>query len=243
MAWLRYDPSRADRVEEAYDAFIRAAPPGAGALRSIIVSVIVALGVYAVTQPWLHARAMLVAIEFSAMSCYAAYIAWIWLRCPRDVLDTVLQGCVDMRRACIYASLASLLIAVVVVVLVHWLQSFSHVPRTLHRSAFLLVTGALYGVVLAPPAEEAFFQGWMQTRLQRFGWLFAPLATTAIFLAYHLPKHPADFVRVLGLGFNAYLRSTTRSLAACIAAHASYNLVVTIVGLVFELTNQGVGHP
>jgi membrane protease YdiL (CAAX protease family) len=93
----------------------------------------------------------------------------------------------------------------------------------LHGGWELVLTG-LAVVAVAPLVEERFFRGWLQPALERSlgaRRYWAPVLTALAFAA----AHPAySFLPVLVLGLlNGLLMLRTRSLTACVVAHAVHN--------------------
>jgi membrane protease YdiL (CAAX protease family) len=237
MAWLRYDESRVPEVEAAYNTYIRATQPGVYAFVASLASGFAWYFTWSIVRPISPPDAAAIAFIVSGLVVYGIFIYSI-SRCPFDVFVTVLKGCVDVRRACIFAAVTGAAISLLEMPLIHWLVVQEPAPPhvVLMPRLYLVLFGQLSGLTLAPFGEEFFFQGWLQTRLRGTGSFWSAAITTVLFVLYHGPKRPSDFVRVFGLGFFAYLRAGSRSLGACIVAHAAYNAVVTIVVLFTLLT-------
>jgi membrane protease YdiL (CAAX protease family) len=94
-----------------------------------------------------------------------------------------------------------------------------------------LVFAAVAIVGVAPIVEERFFRGWLQPALasslgRHSGW--APVLTGLAFAA----AHPAySFLPVLMLGLlNGLLMQRSRSLSACMVAHAVHNALALYFG-------------
>lgn len=237
MAWLRFDESRVPEVEAAYDAYIRVTRPGVYGFVASLASGFVWWLAFSILRSTSLPITPAIAYIISILVTYGIFIYSI-SRCPFDVFVTVLKGCVDVRRACIFAAVVGAAISLLQMPLIHWLVVQEPAPPhvVLMPRLYLVLFAQLYGLTLAPFAEEFFFQGWLQTRLRGAGPFWSAAITTVLFVLYHGPKRPSDFVRVFGLGFFAYLRAGSRSLGACIAAHAAYNAVVTIAVLFVLLT-------
>jgi membrane protease YdiL (CAAX protease family) len=233
MAWLRFDETRVPEVEAAYDAYIRATRPGVYGLVASLAGGVASWLVWSIVYPT-SLLGSSIAFVVSMLVLYGIFIYSI-SRCPFGVFVTVLKGCVDVRRACLFASIVGAAISVLEMPLIYWLAvqgPTRHVVST--PPVYLVLFIQLGGLTLAPFGEEFFFQGWLQTRVRGAGQFWSAVITTVLFVLYHVPKRPSGFVRVFGLGFNAYLRAGSRSLGACIAAHLAYNAVVTIA-VVFTL--------
>ncbi len=87
---------------------------------------------------------------------------------------------------------------------------------------------AIVAVVLAPPAEEVFFRGWLQGaiagELSR-RWLAPVLAA----LAFAFVHPPLSFPAIVLLGLaTGLLYARTGSIAPCIAAHATHNTIAVL---------------
>jgi len=99
-------------------------------------------------------------------------------------------------------------------------------------SVFLFVLLA----VLSPVSEEICFQGYLQSRLRRWGVLPAMVVTTVLFVCIHLATiphapGPVDVVRLLKVYFPplfvfAVVRQYTGSLLAAIMVHFFYNATI-----------------
>ncbi|HTZ55918.1 MAG TPA: CPBP family intramembrane glutamic endopeptidase [Candidatus Acidoferrum sp.] len=221
MGWLRFDQSRVPEVEAAYDAFIRSARPGviAGvALLALLVAPLAGVAIFYI--------GLLVAI----------------LRCPADVRETIIVGCVDVKRACTFAALVAIVIAIlealVALAVTPRYGGIPRIPAIWYSFSLVWIAAAVF---LAPVAEELFVQGWFQSRVRNLGGAGSALLATVFFVAIHFPKTPYDFIRAGNLGFAGYLRSTTRSLGACIVAHACNNAVAFIVfPIVLRLARHAV---
>ncbi len=236
MAWLRFDESRVPEVEAAYDTYTFTARPGVFGFLAFIVG-----GIALVILPPFLVRVMPTAAAAGAalaignLLTYGIFLVAI-ARCPRGVLATMLRGCVDAKRACVFAALVAIPIAIVELLIIGLLDRTNGALQASHHSfPFVAATGALYAVTLAPVAEEFFFQGWLQTRLRGMGPFWSAVSTTMLFVIFHFSWRPGAFVRAIGLGFNAYLRGTTRSMAACIVAHAANNVFLLIIGEIVVL--------
>lgn len=112
-----------------------------------------------------------------------------------------------------------------------WQPSLEGATR-LEMKSGLEVALALGAIVLAAPiVEERFFRGWLQPALAsalgaRSTW--APVLAALSFAVAH-PAH--SFLPVLALGLlNGFVMQRTRSLAACIVAHAIHNAFALWLG-------------
>jgi membrane protease YdiL (CAAX protease family) len=257
MAWLRYDTSREAAVEAAYDEFVRARP-GVFALLGIPAASISAFGVAfvvafvagfraAVTGSTTHALPLAVTTgTIVAQFFFYVFLAIPALRCPRQALRTLLVGCTDVKRTLLFTVGVALVVSLLEYCVIALLAT-SHVPMSKYASnpiysntLFLMI----FGVSLAPVCEEFLMQGWLQTRLRRLGGAGAAIVTTAAFIALHVPTSVYDFVRGGNLGFAAYLRASTRSLGAAIAAHFTNNVFFLVLVLgVSALVRHVVHHP
>ena len=83
----------------------------------------------------------------------------------------------------------------------------------------------LVAVVIAPLGEEMFFRGFVFGGLRgRLGFAWASGLSAALFAAIHLMPWSLVPLFAVGLG-TAVVYERHRSLAACMMAHASYNLL------------------
>jgi membrane protease YdiL (CAAX protease family) len=99
-------------------------------------------------------------------------------------------------------------------------EYFSHYPD--QRVWLVLLT-----VICAPLAEEYLFRGLLFRALDReWGGWRALVGSTAFFAIYH---PPTSWLPVAALGvLNAWLFRSRGSLWPCVAAHATYNLLVIL---------------
>jgi len=91
-------------------------------------------------------------------------------------------------------------------------------------------------VVSSPISEELCFQGYLQSRLRRWGAIPAMLVTTVLFVCIHFytvphAPHPADVVRLFKVFFPplfvfALVRQYTGSLLAAISLHFLDNMTI-----------------
>ena len=103
--------------------------------------------------------------------------------------------------------------------------SYSPTPR------WVLLLGI---VVWAPIAEETFYRGALYRYLRdHWRWPTAVLISTAIFTVMHTPPRPSG--ALFGGVVWALLREWRGSLLAPLAAHATHNLLVTVVWGPFTL--------
>jgi membrane protease YdiL (CAAX protease family) len=116
----------------------------------------------------------------------------------------------------------------------------SHVFVTGHPSHALVYVVGLSACIGAPIVEELFFRGVVQSLLMRSlgtspaiviqAMLFG-LAHFQLGMTFNQAAVRCGTVMVLGL-FNGWLRVRTGRLGAGMAAHATYNIIVTIITLV-----------
>jgi len=118
-------------------------------------------------------------------------------------------------------------------------------PRPLHESPLaplvsngdaVLTTWLLSSVLVAPLAEEMFFRGVLFGALSRkWGFFVSATLSASAFAMIHLPQlggYYSAIVSIALLGFAAAVaRRIFASLWAAIALHASYNLALSLYGL------------
>ena len=229
MAWLRFDASRVPEVEAAYENYIRVCQPGVFAALALpagaVAAFLVAIVVYVFAAGAQTRQIAVVSATIAGTIVIYVLLVIPILYCPPETRKTILLGCADIRRTIIFALLGAFAIACLELVTLGLLGAARvPLPKSLPN---LFFGGMLFGVVLAtviaPVGEELLVQGWFQTRMLRFGVAGSAIIATGFFVLLHLPRNPYDFVRGGNLAFSAYLRATTRSLLACIVAHACNN--------------------
>lgn len=123
-----------------------------------------------------------------------------------------------------------------------WMVKMFDMSELLARMDFLPLELVLFfgaAVIVAPTVEELLFRGVFFRALatRNAGW--AAVITAAVFSAYHLD--PVGFLARFQVGLLlAWLFWRTRSLGACIAAHAANN-VLAMVGA--AIVHQGLSDP
>lgn len=244
MAWLRFDQRRVAEVEAAYDIYIRTCRPGIFAAVGLIGGIFIAIVAGALAS---ESRISLFVPVVSVTYAIVLYIALAIpiLRCPREARTTLLKGCTDAGRTCAFAVVGGLLIAIAEFTTIGLLY-ISHVrlPKNLPDPfAGGVIIGLIVGVVIAPISEEFLVQGWLQTRLRGVGRFWSGAIATVFFVAIHVPTNLYDLVRGGNLAFAAYVRSSTRSLGACILVHATNNAFLFAILLASRmLTHTGAHH-
>jgi membrane protease YdiL (CAAX protease family) len=222
-AWLEYDESRVEDVETAYRTFVEQARMGLWLTLALVFS-FVALVVVAVAMYRQGTARMTQVMLPTIMVTFYGTLAFPLLFVKRDVHATIMRGCVNLGRGVVFGVLLGFACAIVESVLftVLW-----HAPVKRPPSVDLFSNGVLMGLVMlllaAPFVEEFLMQGWLQTRLQRFGPVWGGILTTIVFVVFHVPTTVFELVRGLVLAAAAVLRASTRSLAACIAVHFANN--------------------
>jgi membrane protease YdiL (CAAX protease family) len=224
MGMLGYDESLVPIVEEAYDTYIRTGRPGVFAACGFVGGFLVAIIAAAIAAGFSRAAMVPTAIITYTVCQYAALLIPL-LRCPWDAATLLLKGCTKPRRTCAFALVVALGVSVLEFLAILALESVhvstpKHLPDLFMGGAFF---GTVIGIVVAPVGEELLVQGWFQTRIRGLGGFWSSVIATVFFLILHLPKNPYDFIRGGNLAFAAYLRASTRSLGACILAHACNN--------------------
>ena len=237
-AWLRYDDSLVPAVEDAYGTYIRVGRPGVFALIGVFGGLIVALLTGAFVTAFAKPALMLPTVMITfVLACYGTLVVPA-LRCPRESFIVLFKGCTDLKRTCILSASMAFFISVLELSAIAALEA-SHVPTPKHLPDVFIggvVFGTFLTVVVAPIAEELLVQGWFQTRMRRLGGFWSAVVATLFFILIHFPTNPYDFVRGGNLAFAAALRSSTRSHAACMVAHAVNNaffIAIVIAAKVF----------
>lgn len=109
------------------------------------------------------------------------------------------------------------------------------------NSAYMV---ALFGVVVAPFAEELFFRGFLYPALaRRTGVGISVVATAASFAIIHQAQlahawAPLTWLFIVGMVLTL-IRARTKSVANCVIVHVTYN--ATLFGILFIAT-QGFRH-
>lgn len=224
--WLRYDEGLEKPVDAAFEEFIRRSNIGPLFVCGFIASMACAVVFLGVFHPSPSQYARVAAIFYALL--YGPSLIGI-LRVPPQTLSTVFWGAADKWRTVGFSAAISIA-AFGMEMLGSALISFMHL-QTYERSLLSssIIVALFGGVFAAPVVEEAFFQGFVQTRLeQRYGGRSAG-ATTLLFVLYHFPRGLSQYVRGFGLYANAFLRRETRSLGGPAIAHAVNNAIA--VGL------------
>lgn len=243
MRWLRYDASREADVEAAYDTFVRARP-GVFAFAGIVVLILtfvalLATGALTLRQPIPDAYIV------GTQILWYGFLAVPALLCPPKAMRTLLLGCTDLPRTLLFAAGVGILISIAEMA-TFVLLSAVHVPQAKNAAEHALASNALsyaiFAIVLAPPCEEFFVQGWFQTRVRAFGPTWSAVIATTFFLMLHAPKSAYDLIRGGNLAFAAYLRSTTRSLAGAMTAHLTNNAFFFALFLLSKLLHHAAVH-
>ena len=94
---------------------------------------------------------------------------------------------------------------------------------------------ALAIVTVLPVVEEAVFRGWLISRLSgALGFWTAALVSNSAWVAVQLPTSINSAATWFALGLIlSEVRRRTKSVVACIAAHAAYNLVPAAFMLIY----------
>lgn len=226
--WLRYDESLETEVDAAFETFIRRSRIGPLFLVGVAVAYVgdIVMAIAYRNSLTAHFAAILV---FTYVCMYVP--ALFGLFCvPKDVLLTVFRGAADFRRSVLLAvasAVSSLFVEGLVFAILSALRvPVRHQPDILAAGILLWLASA---VVCAPVVEEAFFQGWVQTRLERCFPRHGLAITTVIFLLYHIPRSLGELVRGVGLWTDGLIRRETRSLGSPVIAHATYNGILALV--------------
>jgi len=232
LTWLRYDPNRVQMVEDAYDEFIARSRYGVAISLALAASMVAAIIVVAGNPG--APKAQLTGTLLVVITCtfYLGQLLAL-LAVPREVLATMLAGAIDLRRGLIFGFVSGGAIAIFELGIAAVLLAL-HVPS--ERTTELFSGSVLFGLfmilIAAPIAEEFMMQGWLQTRLRRYGPAKAGTLTTFAFVLMHVPTSSMAFVRTVVLGGVAVTRATTRSLGSAIAMHFANNLFFAILVLV-----------
>jgi membrane protease YdiL (CAAX protease family) len=233
--WLRYDESLEAEVDAAFDSFVRQSGIVKAFAGGFIASIVAAIALFSA----FHGRRN--AYEIAAAGYYAClYIpALIGIsRVRKPILLTMLRGAVDPWRGAIYA-VGLALIAFTLEIFAAAVLEATHVAGpSQHYERLGLMVLVLSGAVLAPVVEEAFFQGWLQTRFERDFKAGAAAGTTIMFLIYHFPRGLSQYTRGFGLYANAVLRRETRSLGGPILAHCLNNALSIGLLIVFRVAGH-----
>lgn len=229
LGWLQFDAERIPAVEEAYRTFLTRANWGVYFCAAIFFGILGAAATLVVGRHAYPLHRLLAATVVWTVLFYGIQ-ALALLRVPKDTLRTMLVGAVDWRRACLAAAgmgLASF--AVEMGAAAALLKMHAKPGPNVDVFAGGVAFAILSYLVLAPVIEEFLMQGWLQSRLLRFGGKWAAVLTTVAFLLLHVPTTLFATVRALGLGCAAFLRGTTRSMAASITVHVVSNACVLLV--------------
>jgi membrane protease YdiL (CAAX protease family) len=149
----------------------------------------------------------------------------------RKSVRPVLQGRLNWPRFLVVV-VAAFLLNVSLFLLTHTAVHFRSVVA--FDGYFVLLFFLL--AVLSPVSEEICFQGYLQSRLRRWGVLPAMLCTTVLFVGIHVPAlahvpQPAEVVRLFEVYFPpllvfALVRQYTGSLLAAITVHVLNNATI-----------------
>ena len=108
--------------------------------------------------------------------------------------------------------------------------------RMAFRPGFPSTTWALSAILLAPPAEELLFRGFLYGGYRRsFGAVWAAVLTTVIFVAVHVPEmahHAPSLAGAAGVALAAlWWRLRSSAIGPAIAVHAGSNAMITLTFL------------
>lgn len=100
----------------------------------------------------------------------------------------------------------------------------------------VLFSWLLSSVLVAPLTEEMFFRGVLLGALSRkWGFLTSATLSTAAFAMIHIPQLGGYYSAIVSIAMLGYVAAAARrifaSLWAAIAVHASYNLALSLYGL------------
>ena len=102
------------------------------------------------------------------------------------------------------------------------------------RSASVLALAAIVAVVAAPISEELLFRGFLQPAIGRWtGRGSAIVLSAAFFAAAHMDLYAMPMLLVLGIAL-AYVYDRTRSLAAPVALHMTFNGMTLLAVFAFR---------
>lgn len=113
-------------------------------------------------------------------------------------------------------------------------NSFGPVTQMVISGGIPKYTWLILALLVAPIIEEYLFRGILFAGFARSaGTKYAVVITTGIFLIVHIAEYlyyPPAMTGILAIGLLAiYLRIKTKALGPCIAAHAGYNLFITLI--------------
>lgn len=208
-------------IEERYKQFLRAAN------LTIVLPVAMVLGF--VAHLYFGGPGTATATSYTVIALAAVRAAIV-----TPGFHAVLWGSLAPRRAIAWAILAGLVAPVIAGALTVALSALVPriplaigVPGVPNPVVFhpLTVTSFALPLVLAPIAETALFQVWLQSALARTPWLSLVIGSVA-FLAAHLEVSPMLVVTLCGL---CALRAFSRSSGAVVIAHSLANGLVFVV--------------
>jgi membrane protease YdiL (CAAX protease family) len=230
--WLRYDESLEEAVDAAFEEFIATSKIVPVFALSYVASFITDVLLYlSYGRHWRGHIELIFAVYYACM--YVPAICCL-LRVPSKTLRVVLRGAADPRRSAVYAvgvAAAAMIAEFAGAMLLQSVRMYAHERNILEGGVIVAVLAAM---ISAPIVEESFFQGWLQTRLDRRGTKNPESVTTVLFLLFHLPRTVRSLLRGFGLFANAVVRKETRSLGAPIVAHFTNNFVAVGLLIIVE---------
>lgn len=208
-------------VEDAYRRFVRTARFGPVLTAAILAATAVLIAVARLAP----SAATFVSVVSYALVASSVVVAA--LRADRQALGVVWRGTFTngarafLYGSCVGAAMGLLTFATSVLAA----RVYTSSPEAVIDPATVLLI-IVAGPTLSPVAEEFVFQGWLQTRLGRWGPWTAAIWTTMAFLLVHAPASGWDLVRLPALCVFAALRASHRALASCVGAHVAYNVTL-----------------
>jgi membrane protease YdiL (CAAX protease family) len=173
-----------------------------------------------------------------AVTLFYAIMAIPLFLVPRSALRTVMQGNYASRRiAGLHGGMYG---SALFVSMIWYMLDVNQVALAPTGSNISVVWSVLFfSPIVAPICEELVFQGWLQTRLERFGRRTGLVCTTLLFLGFHFPTEPYAFLRSVVLLSNGYIRMRSRSLFAAIISHSTYNVLIFLLLCVEHIAVHG----
>jgi membrane protease YdiL (CAAX protease family) len=189
-----------------------------------------------ITKPafqWLALIALLVAGVLTLLT------AWLWLRCDQRGPRVLLGLTRPVRLPLVAVPLLTLLMLVSTSFVTYWLFGPVSVEaqELLFQEPLLGLAATITLTTVVPLVEETLFRGVLYASLlERGGHALAIVVTAVTFAAIHLlagASAVGPIVQLLLLAlYLGGLRAFTGSLWAPLAAHATWNLVASLVYLI-----------